>query len=135
MCRGPLPRRRLLPRLGGTPTPRVLVLLRVQSGFEYCVPCLAPQLALTEKRDVAQTIIPRPGGMTRSTKSNGSNEPEGTPMTPRLTQREMAELAKQRPKNWDAMDAQMQWAIDLELGILDWDGTDGRHERDQAGGT
>jgi hypothetical protein len=42
----------------------------------------------------------------------------------------MAELAKQRPENWDAMDAQMQWAIDLELGILDWDGTDGKHEKD-----
>jgi hypothetical protein len=28
-------------------------------GFEYCVPCLATQLDLTEKRDVAQTIIPQ----------------------------------------------------------------------------
>ena len=35
----------------------------------------------------------------------------------------MAERAKHRPPNFASLDAGAQWAVDKELGILDWDGS------------
>ena len=55
-------RRLLLPRSGGTPTPRIAVLLRVQSALSTAFRASLPQLHLTENRDVAQAIIPEPVG-------------------------------------------------------------------------
>lgn len=39
-----------------------------------------------------------------------------------LTQKEMAEKAKERPDNFEKLSAREQWEIDKELGILDWEG-------------
>ena len=39
-----------------------------------------------------------------------------------LTQEEMSHQAKKRPANYYNLTSAQQWAIDKELGILDWDG-------------
>jgi len=39
-----------------------------------------------------------------------------------MTQREMFEKSFQRPCNYFELSGESQWAIDKELGILDWDG-------------
>ncbi len=39
-----------------------------------------------------------------------------------MTEREMFEKSFQRPKNYFKLSAQEQWAIDKNLGILDWEG-------------
>lgn len=41
-----------------------------------------------------------------------------------MTMKQMAEQAKKRPSNYDELTPAEQWAIDEELGILDWDGTE-----------
>jgi len=33
------------------------------------------------------------------------------------------EKALMRPKNYNSLSARLQWKIDVELGILDWDPT------------
>jgi len=38
----------------------------------------------------------------------------------------MYEQAQKRPPNYEKLSPQEQWAIDKELGILDWDGKDDR---------
>lgn len=43
-----------------------------------------------------------------------------------LTQKDMAEAAKQRRPDYNRLSPQEQWDEDKRLGILDWDGTDGR---------
>jgi len=42
---------------------------------------------------------------------------------PRMTEREMFEKSFERPKNFFNLSAQTQWAIDKNLGILDWNGS------------
>ena len=39
-----------------------------------------------------------------------------------LPQQAMAKQALKRPDNFDSLDMDEQWAIDKELGILDWEG-------------
>ena len=39
-----------------------------------------------------------------------------------MTQNEMFEASFRRPSNYFELDAATQWAIDKELGILDWEG-------------
>jgi hypothetical protein len=39
-----------------------------------------------------------------------------------MTEREMFEKSFQRPRNFLSLSPQEQWAIDKELGILDWRG-------------
>jgi hypothetical protein len=39
-----------------------------------------------------------------------------------LSQSEMSIKAEQRTANFEQLDAETQWMIDKELGILDWDG-------------
>lgn len=46
------------------------------------------------------------------------------------TQKEMAEVAKQRPGNFEKLTPQEQWEVDKKLGILDWDGNDTDHEEE-----
>ncbi len=46
-----------------------------------------------------------------------------------LNEREMFEKSFERPKNYFKLSAQEQWAIDKELGILDWQG-DGLNKAD-----
>lgn len=41
-----------------------------------------------------------------------------------MNEREMFEKSFQRPKNYFKLSAREQWAIDAELGILDWRGDD-----------
>lgn len=41
-----------------------------------------------------------------------------------MTEREMFEKSFQRPSNYFKLDAGIQWSIDAELGILDWEGSD-----------
>lgn len=41
-----------------------------------------------------------------------------------MTQREMFEKSFQRPSNYFKLSGAVQWNIDKELGILDWDGDD-----------
>lgn len=41
-----------------------------------------------------------------------------------MTQREMFEKSFQRPCNYFELSGEDQWAIDKDLGILDWDGRD-----------
>lgn len=41
-----------------------------------------------------------------------------------MTEREMFEKSFQRPSNYFKLSAESQWAIDKELGILDWNGDD-----------
>ena len=40
-----------------------------------------------------------------------------------MTEREMFEQSFRRPKNYFKLSAREQWAIDADLGILDWEGT------------
>jgi hypothetical protein len=40
-----------------------------------------------------------------------------------MTEREMFERSFLRPKNYFKLSAAEQWQIDLDLGILDWEGT------------
>lgn len=40
-----------------------------------------------------------------------------------MTEREMFEKSFQRPTNYFKLDGDAQWVIDLNLGILDWEGT------------
>jgi hypothetical protein len=40
-----------------------------------------------------------------------------------MTEREMFEKSFARPKNYFKLSAARQWQIDLDLGILDWEGT------------
>jgi hypothetical protein len=42
-----------------------------------------------------------------------------------MDQKSMARRARGRPANFMGLPPQEQWAIDKELGILDWDGTEG----------
>lgn len=46
-----------------------------------------------------------------------------------MNEREMFEASFQRPKNFFRLSPQEQWAIDKELGILDWIG-EGLSEKD-----
>lgn len=39
-----------------------------------------------------------------------------------MTEQEMIEASFKRPKNYFKLSAQEQWAIDKNLGILDWEG-------------
>lgn len=39
-----------------------------------------------------------------------------------MTEREMFEKSFMRPTNYFKLSAQQQWAIDSNLGILDWEG-------------
>ena len=39
-----------------------------------------------------------------------------------MTEQEMFEASFKRPKNYFKLSAQEQWAIDKNLGILDWEG-------------
>ena len=51
------------------------------------------------------------------------------------TEREMFEASFKRPKNFFKLDAEDQWAIDKNLGLLDWEGiglTDADKERFKA---
>ena len=48
-----------------------------------------------------------------------------------MTEREMFERSFKRPKNYLLLNAEEQWAIDKELGILDWKG-EGLTEEDKA---
>ena len=41
-----------------------------------------------------------------------------------MTEREMFEKSFQRPRNYMHLSAREQWAIDKDLGILDWEGRD-----------
>jgi hypothetical protein len=41
-----------------------------------------------------------------------------------MTERQMFELSFQRPSYFFKLSAEEQWAIDKQLGILDWDGKD-----------
>lgn len=41
-----------------------------------------------------------------------------------MTQREMFERSFMRPRNFFKLSPKEQWAIDKELGILDWEGKD-----------
>jgi hypothetical protein len=43
-----------------------------------------------------------------------------------LTQSEMLEKAKERPKQYTQLSPREQWEIDKELGILDWNGSDSK---------
>ena len=40
-----------------------------------------------------------------------------------MTERDAFEKSFQRPKNFFKLSAQEQWAIDKNLGILDWEGS------------
>jgi len=40
------------------------------------------------------------------------------------TEREMFETSFRRPSNYFKLSGEQQWAIDKELGILDWTGDD-----------
>ncbi len=48
-----------------------------------------------------------------------------------MTEREMFEKSFERPPNYFKLSYQEQWAIDKELGILDWEG-EGLSEADSA---
>lgn len=41
-----------------------------------------------------------------------------------MTERQMFELSFQRPSNYFNLSGEEQWAIDKQLGILDWAGED-----------
>lgn len=41
-----------------------------------------------------------------------------------MTEREMFEASFQRPRNYFELDPRVQWQIDKQLGILDWEGRD-----------
>ncbi len=41
-----------------------------------------------------------------------------------MSEREMFEKSFQRPSNFFSLSAETQWAIDKNLGILDWAGDD-----------
>ena len=41
-----------------------------------------------------------------------------------MNEREMFEKSFQRPTNYFKLSEAQQWAIDKELGILDWEGSD-----------
>lgn len=40
-----------------------------------------------------------------------------------MTEREMFEKSFERPRNYFRLSSEEQWAIDRQLGILDWEGT------------
>lgn len=42
----------------------------------------------------------------------------------KMTEREMFEKSFQRPTNYFKLSENQQWAIDSQLGILDWQGLD-----------
>ncbi len=46
-----------------------------------------------------------------------------------MTEREMFEKSFQRPRNYFDLSPAERWAIDKELGILDWNG-DGLDQKD-----
>lgn len=48
-----------------------------------------------------------------------------------MTEREMFERSFQRPRNYFQLSGEEQWAIDKELGILDWEG-EGLSDEDRA---
>lgn len=41
-----------------------------------------------------------------------------------MTEREMFEKSFKRPRNYFKLEPEAQWAIDKQLGILDWEGRD-----------
>jgi hypothetical protein len=43
----------------------------------------------------------------------------------------MWEQAQKRPADFDNLPPEKQWAIDKELGILDWDGSDDREQANE----
>ncbi|MBS1722778.1 MAG: hypothetical protein JSS66_07330 [Armatimonadetes bacterium] len=50
-------------------------------------------------------------------------------MRKHLTQAQMLEKSFQRPSDYFELSAEIQWAIDKSLGILDWDGAMTADER------
>lgn len=48
-----------------------------------------------------------------------------------MTNHEMFEKSFQRPKNFFSLPATTQWAIDKNLGILDWDGSEPLSKEDE----
>lgn len=39
-----------------------------------------------------------------------------------MTERQMFEVSFRRPKDFFKLSAETQWAVDKQLGILDWEG-------------